>query len=244
MEEEEDARPEPDAGGSAVGLFLALYLLLLAFFILLNTISTFEEIKARAVKESLSSAFASVMPPTTAQESTSSREGPILAAQEFQEQIAELFETDIKIVRIEVMQPGKLMEIIVPVDLLFEPDDARILEEKNDFMVRMARSLRLTKPGMRYEVEMQIGMDTDRRGLLTLQQTLPMARGGAFARGLIDRGAPVDSVYVGVAPGTDPEMVTFRFYWDTFAEETSETSGVSNRPALFSAHRILSGYTG
>lgn len=228
MEDLDDTPRKPGKdGNSSVALFLALYLLLLAFFILLNTISTFEEVKTKQVKESLSSAFASILPPTTSQQSPTAFDGPVIAAQEFQEEIGELFETNIKVVRIKVVQPGKQMEVTMIADQLFEVDSDKIRDQKRDFMRRLSKAMASAPDNLRYEVEMLMGVEAGPGGQLEVAQTLEMRRGGAFARELRARGAPRDSVFVGVDPGGDPLAIRFFFYIEpvTRAEEAPEEEG-------------------
>ena len=214
MEEEEDARPKPDPGGSAVALFLALYLLLLAFFILLNTISTFEEVKTREVQESLSSAFASILPPTTSLNPLTSLSGPLVQARKKQEDLAKLFETEVKVTKVEVVQPGKLMEVVMYTDQLFNPEDIPLRDSQKNFINQLAATMDGAPDGLRYEVELLIGIESDKRGRLSPSQTLAVARAGTFARALETAGAPKGTAYVGLDPSSDPQLVIFHFYWE------------------------------
>lgn len=213
IEDDGPTPPTPPANG-AVALFLALYLLLLAFFILLNTISTFEEVKTREVQESLSSAFASILPPTTSLQTVTSIEGPAVAAEDMQEKLGQLFQTAIKVVRVEVIQPGKLMEVIMHVDQLFDPNSILIRERQSDFMAQLASVLSDDQGYASYELEMVMGSDIGSKGTIEVENNLQIARAGSFARELIAIGAPQDRLFVGIDPGADPLIVTFRFYWN------------------------------
>ncbi|MFH1805515.1 MAG: hypothetical protein ABID63_11580 [Pseudomonadota bacterium] len=213
IEDDAPSKPSPPTNGS-VALFLSLYLLLLAFFILLNTISTFEEVKTRKVQESLSSAFASILPPTTSLQTVTSIEGPVLSAEETQNQIGILFQTAIKIVRVQVIQPGKLMEVMMHVDQLFEQNSILVRTRQGDFMARLAEILADDGGLLRYEMEMVMGAEVASRGVVEVANSLEIGRAGAFARELIDQGAPEDAFFVGLDPGADPFIVTFRFFWD------------------------------
>jgi hypothetical protein len=197
-----------------VALFLALYLLLLAFFILLNTISTFEEVKTREVQESLSSAFAAILPPTTSLQTVTSIEGPVVAAEDMQEKLGHLFDTAIKVVRVEVIQPGKLMEVIMHVDQLFDPNSILIRERQANFMEQLAEVLADEEGYASYDMEMVMGSQIGAKGTIDTASNLQIARAGSFARELIDVGAPEDHLYVGIDPGADPFIVTFRFFWN------------------------------
>lgn len=221
IEDDGPTPPSPPANGS-VALFLALYLLLLAFFILLNTISTFEEVKTREVQESLSSAFAAILPPTTSLQTVTSIEGPTVSAQEVQAKLGNLFETAIKVVRVEVIQPGKLMEVILHVDQLFDNNSILIRERQADFMRQLAEVLSDDDGYASYEMEMVMGSQIENKGTIQIENNLQIAQAGSFARELIDYGAPADHFFVGIDPGADPFIVTFRFFWNFGPKEPPE----------------------
>lgn len=221
IEDDGPTPPSPPANG-AVALFLALYLLLLAFFILLNTISTFEEVKTREVQESLSSAFAAILPPTTSLQTVTSIEGPVVAAEDTQEKLGQLFDTAIKVVRVEVIQPGKLMEIIMHVDQLFDPNSILIRERQANFMEQLAEVLADEEGYASYDMEMVMGTQLGSKGTVEIENNLQIARAGSFARELIDAGAPQDHLYVGIDPGADPFIATFRFFWNFGPKEPPE----------------------
>jgi flagellar motor protein MotB len=221
IEDDGPTPPSPPSNG-AVALFLALYLLLLAFFILLNTISTFEEVKTREVQESLSSAFASILPPTTSLQTVTSIEGPTVSAQETQSKLGHLFETAIKVVRVEVIQPGKLMEVIMHVDQLFDNNSILIRERQSDFMRQLAEVLADEDGYASYEMEMVMGSQIEDKGTIQIENNLQIAQAGSFARELIDVGAPEDRFFVGIDPGADPFIVTFRFFWNFGPKEAPQ----------------------
>jgi hypothetical protein len=64
-----------------------------AFFILLFSMSTFEDVKTNAVRASLNSAFASVVPPNTEATTFTSTTGRFLGNEEFQGAVTKLFST-------------------------------------------------------------------------------------------------------------------------------------------------------
>ena len=88
-------------GSGSIIQFLSLYLLVLAFFILLVTISTFEEVKSKAVMDSLNTTFKTVRPAQTDLTVFTSRAGPVLAGPQFLTDIEGLFTTAIEVAQIE-----------------------------------------------------------------------------------------------------------------------------------------------
>ncbi|MEQ9565492.1 MAG: hypothetical protein RLN85_06710, partial [Pseudomonadales bacterium] len=130
-----------------------------------------------------------------------------------QEKLGHLFDTAIKVVRVQVIQPGKLMEIIMHVEQLFDPNSILIRERQADFMQQLAEVLADEEGYASYEMEMVMGSEIGAKGSIEIENNLQIARAGSFARELIDVGAPEDRLYVGIDPGADPFIVTFRFFW-------------------------------
>ncbi|WP_085580782.1 hypothetical protein [Thalassospira mesophila] len=226
-EDEDSPRRISAVTGGTTALFLSLYLLLLAFFILLNTISTYEEVKAQKVQQSLSSAFASILPPTTSLDTVTSVDGPLLAAQETQKKLGDLFQSPLNVARVEVLQPGKLLEVMMHTDQLFDPSKSTIRERQQGFVANLAQALANTAGGAQYEMEMMLGSNLGKQGTIPVEDSLEIARAGAFARAVIAQGAPARAVDVGIDPSADPFIVTFRFFWD----QTAEAKAAAERAA-------------
>ena len=122
LPEEEEQPERPDV----VPVFLGLFLLVLAFFIMLVSISTFEQVKSSAVMDSLTSTFTTVLPPTSDPTEFSAKDGDILAGEAFQEQITSIFSTAIQVEKIEVVQPGRLMRLRLNVNSLFREGESSV----------------------------------------------------------------------------------------------------------------------
>lgn len=208
-----DARPpeHPPSGDNTVSLFLGLYLLVLAFFIVLVSISTTENVRAKAVMEGLSSTFSSLLPPAVDTETFSSKEGDLLAAGiDFQEQVAGVFATEIQITRVEVVTPGRVMRVSMPADALFIAGQAALRDLQLPLLDRVIAELSRRTPGMRYEMELVLGSPFAIGHDLPIGQTLESARAGTFGRAMASRGVPPESVSVALRPG-DPKEITLWF---------------------------------
>ncbi|SCA57892.1 putative PPE-repeat protein (Cell mobility) [Candidatus Terasakiella magnetica] len=195
-------RPKSDAGRT-ITLFLSLYLLVLAFFILLVSISSMEEVKSKALMESLSSTFSSVLPPRMDLTAFNATTGEFLAADEFQRQVTGLFSTVIGVVKVDAIQPGRLMRIELDGDGLFELDQDVIREGQYGFMDRLVAALSANPPGLRFEMEFVVPTAWSSQQTLPTDQSLAIRRAGAFARDLLNRGAPPGSVSIGMKGSND-----------------------------------------
>jgi len=203
------SEPVRDAGTTT--LFLGLFLLVLAFFALLVSISTVQEARSSAVIDSVTSAFASVLPPSTDPTRFTSKDGDVLAAQQFQDEITKLYATSLQVAQVEILQPGRSMRVRLPTNLLFEGEDVRLRKSAISLLDRMVTSLSGRPPGLRFDMEFVIGSRSADSSNLSSNQTLEMARAGAFARRMISRGVPPDSIAIGIAPN-DPDQVEIWYY--------------------------------
>ncbi len=199
------------SGSQTTALFLSLYLLVLAFFIVLVTISSLEDVKSKAVMDSLTSTFSSLLPPSTDLTIFASREGDVLAGEAFQDEVSDLFATNIQIAKVEIVQPGRLMRVSLPADSLFVENSTEIREAQIPLLDRVVASLSGTIPGLRNDMEFLIASSTGEDGSLPTGETLETARAGAFAEAMMARGVPPHSVAVGLRPGAPAEIV-MRFF--------------------------------
>lgn len=201
----------PPAGDSSITLFLGLFLLILAFFILLVSISTIEKVKSTVVQDSLTSAFSTILPPVTSPTTLTALEGEILAGPQFQDEVRGLFETSLQVAKVEVVQPGRLMVVDIPADVLFVPGEATFQPTQQPLFDRIVASVSGAPPGLRFDMEFVIGAPYVRERDLPVIQTLEIARAGAFAREMATRGVPPQNIVVGVRRG-DPKNVAIYFY--------------------------------
>lgn len=204
-------RSTRSSGGSTIIQFLSLYLLVLAFFILLVTISTFEEVKSNAVMNSLNSMFKPVIPPSTDLTVFTSKSGRILAAEDFQNHVKGLFATTLGVEKVEVVQPGRLMRVVMAADSLFVAETTTIRDANIPLVDRIIASLSGRPPGFHFDMEFVIGSEQAPNATMPSGQTLQMARAGAFVRSMFARGVPPDTVSIGMQKG-NPNVVTMWFY--------------------------------
>jgi hypothetical protein len=211
-------RDEQPPGGSTLTLFLALYLLVLAFFIVLVSISSPEKVKSSAVMDSLTSVFASVVPSTMSPTAFAADEGDVIAVREFQRSISTMFATQLRVARVVEVQPGRLMRVSLPVSSLFQSGQAVIRENRFSLLDRIVAAISSRPPGLRFEMEFFVGRARTIDGPSPASPTEEIERAGAFARQMLARGAPPDSISVAVGYG-DPELALITFYIRPLDEE-------------------------
>ncbi|MEK9726034.1 MAG: hypothetical protein VW405_21455 [Rhodospirillaceae bacterium] len=202
---------EAPGGPDAISLFLSLFLLMLAFFIVLVSISTLEEVKSKVVQDSLTSTFKTVIPPSTDPTELTSKDGDVLAGQQFQEQVTGIFATTLQIAKIEIVQPGRLMRIKLPTNAIYVDGATAVRPVAVPVLDRIVAVLSARPPGLRFDMEFVIGSPVGDDKALPVGQTLELERAGNLAREMAARGVPPDSVAVGNQPGRSNE-VTFWFF--------------------------------
>ncbi len=185
---------------------LSLYLLLLAFFVILFNISKVEQFKTIVVADSLNSAFANRGQATKTPIPLASVVGRIIADPAFQQRIGQLIAAEIPIAEVKEIKPGFVLEARVPVDVLFEDDD--VAPARLQWTERLADVLAGAPSGMRYDVDLMVGIAADADGS---HRALSLARAGHLAARLVAAGAPSGQVAAGLERG-DPKWARLLFY--------------------------------
>jgi hypothetical protein len=206
--------PEPteqDGQRGIVFVFLSLFVLVLAFFIVLVSISTVEATKSKAVMQSLTSTFTTIVPAGAEPSDFTAKEGEILGGSAFQEKITGLFATAFQVAKVEIVKPGRLMQVEMPAGALFADREARVRPTAKPFLDRVVAALGARPPGLSFEMEFVIGAGRPPDRMLPVGQSLEMARAGSFAREMLMLGAPPANLSIGLKPG-EVDAVTIRFY--------------------------------
>jgi hypothetical protein len=199
--------PSSENTGPKTGtLFLSLFLLILAFFIVLVSISRVQDSKTNAVKQSLGTTFTKVMDSSVSDFTVKDSDDP--AGKEFQEEITTIFTTHLQVAKVEITKPGKLMIARMPVSAVFLENTSELNPEIFEFLDRTVAILGSRPAGTHFDMQFIVGVPD---GILSVEQTIEMKQAGSFAREILTRGAPPDSLSAGIMPG-DPEQIIMRFY--------------------------------
>ncbi len=151
MDEEE---PEPKAEKDpTLALFLGLYLILLAFFVLLNTMATLKEDRVKSVMGSLLATFSTEVLNTANPTEFTASVGENLATEEFHREVQDFFEVAVPLAKVEFFSTGSVMQITMPAEQLFEPDSTRLRPDREDLLYRISHSIGRQVIGLRYELE-------------------------------------------------------------------------------------------
>lgn len=191
---------------------LSLYLLLLAFFVLLNSLSAPEQDRLRAVKGSLSETFAATGTPARETRQLTSSLGNVIADAGLLDRIGTLVRTELAFATIRNVMPGRLMEVSMPTHELFRGAKVSIDPLYRPTLEAMVEAMRKPEQGVRYEIEILVGTDGD--------EVLSGARSAYLATVFTAAGAPRRGVAAGVEHGS-PGIVRLRFRVRPSAAETA-----------------------
>jgi hypothetical protein len=182
---------------------LSLYLLLLAFFVVLNAISHVENARSRAVTGSLNETFAAQGTPTDETRSLTSSTGAVVADAAFTKRVGNLIRTELELAEIEEVEPGRLLAVRAPADSFFVPGRAAIDPLHRRLVERVADAMKSPAAGIRYDVDIMLGV-AGRDGLAT-------RRAAYLASVFAAAGAPARNVAAGIEHGT-PGRLSLLFH--------------------------------
>lgn len=207
-------------GDINLATLLSLQLLLLAFFVLLTAVSRFEGDRSRSVIASVQATFGPIAGrPDGEGGRAASADAVALGA--FREEIGHLARTAIPLTRVEAATPSDVMQIDLPADAFFRPEESRPKPARRSFFRRLVAALAHRPAGSRYELEL--------RQSTHLPQPLAVARAGALARALAAAGVPEDSLSVGIGPG-DAGRIRFVIRLRSGARPADLFAGLAGEP--------------
>jgi hypothetical protein len=204
------AGPGKKNDNSTIAL-LSLYLLLLAFFILLNSISQREQTRTAAAIGSLDATFSSRKPMSFELRSVNTESATSARPDTFQVRLLQLFQTELPLARYQLVERGSVMRIVIATDTLFEKDGTDLRPSRISVLDGIAYALRSDMKNVRREVEFMIGSGSSTPSVDTPLGRLQVNRAGAFARALVKRGVPEKWIRTGLFPG-DSARIRLTFY--------------------------------
>lgn len=176
---------------------LSLYLLLLAFFIVLSRLSSGEKMRSEAVSSSLSITFATEGRPAKRVTRVTSLAGTVIDDPAPLARIGELVRAELNFAIVREIVPGGVMELTVETDRLFTGAEIAVNPLYRRFFERLAATLTDPPRDVRYDVEIAIGVGTaaNEPGI-----RLAAARSAFLSAILTRAGAPARTLAAGVEP--------------------------------------------
>ena len=187
------------SGNATILIYLSLFLLLLVFFIVLNVHSVPREYRVKAVLGSVERSFAVSTAATADRTENAQGQGtPAPLALAGLKRLGGLFETDLAIVKVDTVSPGRLMVASMPIDELFEDGSTVVRSARMGLLDRISREIG-DQGGVRFEMDFLIAVGGEPLSGVRLGD--PVAQAAAVAHALIADRAPPDALSVGIEPG-------------------------------------------
>lgn len=213
-----------DASAATLGLFVSIYLLLLGFFVVLNSISNQKVAKAGAVMDSVNSVFDKKFAPRASVVDFFKEPEQIAPNDDFVD------EAEGKLSSIFTMEGGYSTEggdtlrVELPIDALFEPGSMTPRQNLSAFVQEMKKMILSEQAGERREIEFIFGTGQKSLSSRPMQQQLvAMRRAGSLVNFMTTKGFPKASISTGIAAAPrDIVIVNFRERRDDASAVTFE----------------------
>ncbi len=181
---------------SNVMLLLSLKLILLAFFILLNSIANVEADKASAVIASVNQAFNGRLEAAGQLPSHSTSLGALPEVEAKLREFGSLFEAIVPSAKAREIRRAKVVRVDLPASALFETASPRLRPGRAALIQRLAESLRGGRPGApQYRLDVLFGAGAGD------SPSLARRRAAILAERLVAAGVPQGALSIGLRPG-------------------------------------------
>ena len=187
-------------------LFLSLFLLLLAFFIFINSVSTYKEKKTTDVVESIRASFPAVVSSKQFFQLRSLKKS-VVSPTVFNE-LDELFQHLFRDRKLKISFDNKIAQIDIPVNLIFEKATAVRLDKLETLLGRLAAIIVRAENEYPLSTEIVFGYE----GTLEekFENQLTQERCSVIMSILLEKTVPKGSVAVGLETG-NPDFLRFKF---------------------------------
>ncbi len=200
---------------------LSLYLIILAFFIMMNTISQPEDSRTAGVLDSISGSFKDYPQTVIIALEAADRGAGEESAPGFEKSIEDLFESAFPLAVVVMSEVFDQIEVTLPLDSMFTPGGTRIQGRNAPGLDRLANILEYQTPGTIHQVEALLSWPppSDAGGPDAIASNgygadgdalLAVDRAGALARELTARGVRAAAIAIGIER-RDPDKVRLLF---------------------------------
>ncbi len=200
-----------NSGGSIVVLMLGLYLILLAFFILLNSISEMAMDKFEMASESIADGFgfeaATIVTDEVEEDITAS-----IIYETVAKEIYDTFQGYLPIKDFSVDANKDQILVRLNPDSFFDKGEFELLATQVEFFRDFSQLLSVSRPGVYMNLDIVVPADVKQVTENSLE-ALPLGgmRAARFARALVERGVPPQRLITGATEQEGTEIILY-FY--------------------------------
>ena len=206
----EENRATAVAGNPTVVLMVSLYLMLFAFFVVLNAISSEDRARVDAVLGSVQATFKS-------QSGDGKKFADLLAASDlvvgndaYLDEVSRIFERLLSIPGYHASRSGDVLRVSLTARYLFYDFSPRLRHERDGLIDDLAGAIAASPQGLRNEIQLALESGPDLPGWDDLASNILIMRAGSFATELDNRGVAEAAIVTGLVAG-ESEMVHLTF---------------------------------
>jgi hypothetical protein len=198
----------PAGAGASTSLFVALYLVILAFFIMLNSISTIKKDESREIMDGLKDSFSDAEKDyETSMFTTFNSAGKDISVQDYAARIGEVAKDSVSMMNIKIEHFGNTIKISTPTEHLFMKNKSTIKFEHDSFFRNIAEEINKLRGFVRFDIEFLIGSQDK-----TIKHSaLSVERSAKFALTLEKANVDPASILVGVDNNLSPYQTEIYF---------------------------------
>ena len=195
---EDGERRGVGSNSSSSSLFVSLYLVVLAFFIMLNSISKIQENKSEGAISSVRDTFSNLkhnklLPVVKMFTQT----GADFATESYYAPIKKIAQDAVTLVDADIIEIGDTMRISMPVTSFFEGGERYIKTAQLDFITKIAEELKKSSGGREMYVEFVIGFKDE------AEITIATERAVEFAKALEKLKVKSGLIFIGITPESE-----------------------------------------
>jgi hypothetical protein len=206
--------PLPPAADNTLLLYLSLFLLVFAFFIVLVSDSSLDGTRSAAVTGSLARTFAPAAVDVHGPDRGNREDGDRIGRPDVEDRLSALFASRLPAATVTAIGGGQRLVVSMPQDSLFRRGTAAIRPAQVRLIDQVIAAVSDGKPGARCRLEIRIAAAADGSDRYVLgSDNGAMDRAAALARLALRRGFPSEALAVGVESDQRTRVV-FVFHFD------------------------------
>lgn len=184
-------------------LFVSLYLVIIAFFVLLNALSVKDELKEYDAVNSINKTFTDSIGIITINQGVLEDTSFVEIVKNYFSDVKSIMKSSFQIEEIDVEQSGSILYASVPIYTLFRPDSDNFRRDKKRFFSNIADILKKQRDGVEVRFEYSVSSGSF---LKKKEYQLDISRASAVAEELNKMG--VDRAYItgGISASDDGKI--------------------------------------
>jgi hypothetical protein len=202
---------QKSSSDSTNGTFISLYLIIIAFFVVLNSISNQSQTKVDAARDSVTSAFQLENENEALIIDVSASPSKVPSEDEFIQQVKSVFKSLVGFDQRFPSKGGNIIKVSFKVDELFIQKKSEFKFNQKDFLDQISLFLKREESYEKREIEFVIYTGDKLPSGPEYWKDLNILRSGAFVKSIVQRGARPDQLSIGVAEGEN-NLVSLTFH--------------------------------